>query len=42
VSVVAAVVCGPVRASMKAGRERVGNYQAHPYWDVLLDQLWVR
>ncbi len=21
---------------------RVGNYQFHPYWNVLLDQLWVR
>jgi peptide/nickel transport system substrate-binding protein len=21
---------------------RVGNYQYHPLWDVLLDQLWVR
>jgi peptide/nickel transport system substrate-binding protein len=21
---------------------RVGNYQYHPYWQVLLDQLWVR
>jgi YVTN family beta-propeller protein len=21
---------------------RVGNYQFHPYWEVLLDQLWVR
>ena len=21
---------------------RVGNYQFHPYWSVLLDQLWVR
>jgi YVTN family beta-propeller protein len=21
---------------------RVGNYQFHPYWDLLLDQLWVR
>ena len=20
----------------------VGNYQFHPYWDLLLDQLWVR
>jgi hypothetical protein len=22
--------------------ERAGNYQFHPYWDVLLDQIWVR
>jgi peptide/nickel transport system substrate-binding protein len=22
--------------------ERVGNYQYHPFWQVLLDQLWVR
>jgi peptide/nickel transport system substrate-binding protein len=22
--------------------ERVGNYQYHPVWEVLLDQLWVR
>jgi peptide/nickel transport system substrate-binding protein len=22
--------------------ERVGNYQAHPQWTVLIDQLWVR
>ena len=21
---------------------RVGNYQFHPYWDLLIDQLWVR
>jgi peptide/nickel transport system substrate-binding protein len=21
---------------------RVGNYQFHPYWNVLIDQLWVR
>jgi len=21
---------------------RVGNYQYHPFWTVLLDQLWVR
>jgi peptide/nickel transport system substrate-binding protein len=21
---------------------RVGNYQYHPFWNVLLDQLWVR
>ena len=21
---------------------RVGNYQYHPYWDLLIDQLWVR
>ena len=21
---------------------RVGNYQYHPYWNVLIDQLWVR
>ena len=21
---------------------RVGNYEYHPYWNVLLDQLWVR
>jgi peptide/nickel transport system substrate-binding protein len=21
---------------------RVGNYQFHPYWSVLIDQLWVR
>ena len=21
---------------------RVGNYQYHPFWQVLLDQLWVR
>jgi peptide/nickel transport system substrate-binding protein len=20
----------------------VGNYQFHPYWDLLIDQLWVR
>jgi ABC-type transport system substrate-binding protein len=22
--------------------ERVGNYQYHPFWQVMLDQLWVR
>lgn len=22
--------------------ERIGNYQYHPVWEVLLDQLWVR
>jgi ABC-type transport system substrate-binding protein len=22
--------------------ERVGNYQHHPQWGVLVDQLWVR
>jgi hypothetical protein len=22
--------------------ERAGNHQVHPYWDVLLDQMWVR
>jgi hypothetical protein len=21
---------------------RVGNYQFHPYWNLLIDQLWVR
>jgi ABC-type transport system substrate-binding protein len=21
---------------------RVGNYKYHPFWNVLLDQLWVR
>ena len=21
---------------------RVGNYQFHPFWTVLIDQLWVR
>jgi len=21
---------------------RVGNYRFHPYWNVLIDQLWVR
>ena len=21
---------------------RVGNYQFHPYWSMLIDQLWVR
>jgi ABC-type transport system substrate-binding protein len=21
---------------------RVGNYQFHPYWTLLIDQLWVR
>jgi len=21
---------------------RVGNYQFHPYWSLLIDQLWVR
>ena len=21
---------------------RVGNYRYHPFWTVLLDQLWVR
>jgi ABC-type transport system substrate-binding protein len=21
---------------------RVGNYEYHPFWNVLLDQLWVR
>ena len=21
---------------------RVGNYQYHPFWTVLLDQLWIR
>ena len=21
---------------------RVGNFQHHPYWDILVDQLWVR
>jgi YVTN family beta-propeller protein len=22
--------------------KRLGNYQSHPFWDVLLDQMWVR
>ena len=22
--------------------ERVGNYQHHPWWGILLSQLWVR
>jgi len=21
---------------------RVGNYQFHPFWNLLIDQLWVR
>ena len=21
---------------------RVGNYQFHPYWNLLIDQVWVR
>jgi hypothetical protein len=21
---------------------RTGNYQFHPYWNLLIDQLWVR
>jgi hypothetical protein len=21
---------------------RVGNYQFHPYWNLLIDQLWIR
>jgi hypothetical protein len=21
---------------------RVGNYQFHPYWNLLIDQIWVR
>jgi hypothetical protein len=28
--------------ALTALSERVGNYQYHPFWQVLLDQLWVR
>jgi peptide/nickel transport system substrate-binding protein len=28
--------------SLQVVSARVGNYQHHPLWDVLLDQLWVR
>jgi hypothetical protein len=30
------------RRSVTLVSKRVGNYQHHPMWGTLLDQLWVR
>jgi peptide/nickel transport system substrate-binding protein len=30
------------RSNVDFVSERVGNYQYHPQWGVLLDQLWVK
>jgi hypothetical protein len=39
--------CGPLAVDVHlrvpiATSERAGNYELHPFWTVLLDQLWVR
>ena len=30
----------PIRTALVS--ERLGNYQFHPYWGQLFDQMWVR